>query len=85
MFKNDRTFQEKCDGVANKLIQQMEVWKTNATCGSGQKCLYTVIPICQNYNGFEFLNDNWTYFQTVWLHRWKHFKRDAYNTQSRLY
>ncbi|XP_021950807.2 uncharacterized protein LOC110848022 [Folsomia candida] len=35
------TFQEKCDGVANKLIQQMEVWKTNATCGSGQKCLYT--------------------------------------------
>lgn len=34
------TFQDKCDVISNRLIQQMETWKTNATCGTGQKCLY---------------------------------------------
>ncbi|CAG7825685.1 unnamed protein product [Allacma fusca] len=34
------TFKSKCNDVASKLVNQISVWKTNETCGTGQKCLY---------------------------------------------
>jgi len=42
------TFGEPCNDVANKLVQQIETWKTNATCGTGQKCLYSLESVDGN-------------------------------------
>ncbi|ODN02442.1 hypothetical protein Ocin01_04249 [Orchesella cincta] len=36
------TFQQDCTQVRDKLVLQMELWKDDTNCGTGQKCLYTM-------------------------------------------
>lgn len=37
------TFGKSCQTVQSALINQMKIWETDQTCGTGQKCLYTYL------------------------------------------
>jgi len=42
------TFGENCENMKEGLVKQIELWRTNANCGTGQKCLYNKISLDGN-------------------------------------
>ena len=41
--KIDWTFELPCEEVNNDIVEQMKIWDSADTCGTGQKCLYQML------------------------------------------